>query len=177
MDIVHWNNQLVNNIKDKENEIIKIIYELNKLEESNSSKKNDLDSLEETMNITMSTVKKNILDYSKNISEKINKDDTFSLYKELYNDACLFFKKESLSVYDYFGNDWIEIPTSIYEIENQYKYMEQIYEVKKNIYDNCIKEYEDKKTIYRKKNEELHNMKKELEALQEFINKRNDIYK
>ena len=212
-NLFSWNSELLTKIKDKEDDIKNIYNEMKKIEESNISKENELFSLDQAMKNTLSGVEKNISTYSKNISDKLDKfknkkdidikcksTNLFSLNKELYKDACLFFSKQEFKsepsslkikldyklddklddklifLYNYlFGKDdsnsWVDVLTPIWEIENQYKDMEINYQKLSNIYNTSLKIYNDKKNVYIKNTKEINIMKKELEALQEFSNK------
>lgn len=202
-----WNEELSKKIKSKEGKATEISTEINTLKELNNSKENEILSLEKAMDKTLNNVEKYIERYSNGIKEKLDKirsneyekpsersEALFSLYKELYQDARVFFSRREFKYepsslklelndkilswlaylfeedYDN-SNNWTDVLTPIWSIEYQYADMELKCKNLNKVFKNTTKMYEDKKKIYDKLSNELDMMKKELEALKDFSNK------
>lgn len=200
-----WNDELFKNIKVKNEEIREMSGDIGQLEELNASKKSDLLSLEKTMENTLNNVEKYMEQYSNNVRRKLeeikenkyeNTSDRskalFSLYKDLYQDARMFFSRREFkyepsllkldindrilswltSLFEEENSDgWADILTPIWSIEHQYIDMETKYKILTNSFENATKNYEEKKKVYDKLSNEVEKMKKELEALKEFSEK------
>ena len=200
-----WNEELSKKIKNKEGKITEISTEISTLEDIYNSKENEILSLEKTMDNTLNNVEKYIEKYSNGIKEKLDETQNkeyekpgdrsralFSLYKELYQDARLFFSRREfkyeqsflkleindklLNWLSYFFeeedcNNWTDVLTPIWSIEYQYADMEAKCKNLNKLFENTSKIYEDKKKVHDKLSDEIDMMKKELEALQDFSHK------
>ena len=213
-----WKNELSNNIKEKEEKILEVLSIISTVENTKNSKENEIKSLEKTMDINLNNVEKHIEDYLTNNQKKFDdiknnnqylKDRSnklFSLYKILYEDACIFFSRKEFKyelstlkseinnkfkLFFYFisnrnnidnindiGDDkWTSILTPIWLLENQYNDMEIKYKEMVDSYNITEKMFNEKKEDYEKLKIELSIMKNELSELTEFSNKIQDCKK
>lgn len=200
-----WSNELLKKINLKKEEIREMTSEIEQMDEINKSKKSDILSLEKIMENTVNNVEKYIKEYSSGILtqiEKINEEKhktiedkskvLFSLYKKMYNDACIFFSRREfkyvpsslkMNMNDTFLNwlqsfledenydGWTDILTPIWSIEKQYNDMEKKYTILTKSFNIASEKCKEKKKTYNTLLQDVENMKREIEALQEFSDK------
>ena len=203
--LMSWRNELLKKINLKKEEIREMTSEIEQIDEINKSKKSEILSLEKIMENTVNNVEKYIKEYSSGIVtqiEKINELEhktiedkskvLFSLYKKMYNDACIFFSRKEfkyvpsslkMNMNDTFLNwlqsfledenydGWTDILTPIWSIEKQYNDMEKKYTILTKSFNIASEKYKEKKKTYNTLLHDVENMKKEIEALQEFSDK------
>jgi hypothetical protein len=206
--ISSWNKELSENIKEKEEKLLEVLGTINILEDTRTSKENDIISLEKTMETTLNNVEKYIEDYLTNTLKKFeniknekyenSKDRSnklFSLYKQIYEDSCIFFSRKEFKyeqstlkseindkLQNWFSylfqekeeedcNKWTDVLTPIWSLEYQYIDMEVKGKDMINSYNITKKIFDEKKEIYKKINTELSIMKNELIALKDFSDK------
>lgn len=200
-----WNKELFQKIKDKRTETDKMSGEIQKLGDLKTYKESELLSLENVMGNTLTNVEKSIEKYSSSVQSKLEKLQNasfektsekskalFSLYKELYQDARIFFSRNEfkyepsslkveindriLSWLSYLfddenSNNWTDILIPIWSLEYQYHDMESKQKGLIKEFEKVTKNYNDKKKVYNELTEEIEKMKKELDALKEFSDK------
>ena len=200
-----WNTELSDKIKGKEEKLSEVSSTINILEDTSTSKENDILSLEKTMDATLNKVEKYIEDYLTNTREKFedvknekyenSKDRSnklFSLYKQIYEDACIFFSRKEFKyepstlkseINDKLQmwlsyifeeedcNKWTDVLTPIWSLEYQYIDMEAKCKEMINSYNVTKKMFDEKKEVYQKLNTEISIMKNELAALKDFSDK------
>lgn len=102
-----WNTELSKNIKRKEENLLEVSSTRNILEDTSTSKENDILSLEKTMENTLNNVEKDIDNYLRNMRTKFEdvknekyeslndrSNKLFSLYGHMYEENCNFFSQK-----------------------------------------------------------------------------------
>ena len=203
--ITSWCDELSTNIKNKEKKLTGITTSMQILKDTNDSKEKEILSLEKTMNIILDNIEKYIGQYSKKVTDKLNDVKVmghgdqqhrsvkiFSLYKELFKDACTFFSRREFNTEaselkvgkdnkfksyisqifdDESDNIWTEVLSPIWSLEEQYIDMEIEYKELRKIYQNGVNIFDEQKKVYDKINNEIISIKTQLNIIQEFSSK------